>query len=615
MKTLKVVLIALLFIPVAYLNAQDWEVTRTIPPPDQASIMMQDLIVKIGQPDVEAASKLSFPNEQAWIEYIEKKNKAAAAGAKQLAAKLNVTVEESTIAGVTVRYVNPPTINPANKNRLFVHIHGGAYTVNAGYAGVTEAVIIAHYVKIPVISIDYRMPPKHPFPASVDDVLAVYKELIKIHHPNSIAIGGTSAGGGLVMASIHNFKAAGSELPGALFLGTPWTDLNKIGDSYFLNEGIDQILVCYEGILKESADLYAGEHDKKDPLISPIYGDVTGFPPTYLVSGTRDMFLSNTVRAHRKLRTAGVVADLNVYEGMSHGQYLAVFGSPENEQIFSELEEFLDEHLKPNLTPEPGISLGIATVPNLRDLGGYKTNNGATVARGLVYRSNQLANISPEDMEKIAKLGLKNDYDLRTEAERTPLPDELPPGVNNIWLDVLKDASGSAPTNLLALLQNPAEGNKELGDGKIEAVFIASYRDFVSLSSAKTAYHEFFTSLADQNKLPALFHCTTGKDRTGWGAAALLTLLDVPKETVMKDYLRSNDYILPLYKEVIDGYVAGGGEPSIPQAIFGVKAEYLEASFDEMQTKYGSIEHYFSEGLGIDANMQKKLRELYLEKE
>ena len=267
------------------------------------------------------------------------------------------------------------------------------------------------------------------------------------------------------------------------------------------------------------------------------------------------------------------------------------------------------------LLSEPGLSLGIATVPNLRDLGGYKTNNGATVARGLVYRSNQLANISPEDMEKIAKLGLKNDYDLRTEAERTPLPDELPPGVNNIWLDVLKDATGSAPTNLLALLQNPDEGNKELGDGKIEAVFIRSYRDFVSLSSAKTAYHEFFTSLADQNKLPALFHCTTGKDRTGWGAAALLTLLDLPKETVMKDYLRSNDYILPLYKEVIDGYVAGGGEPSIPQAIFGVKEEYLEASFDEMQTKYGTIENYFSEALGIDATMQKKLRDMYLEKE
>ena len=266
----------------------------------------------------------------------------------------------------------------------------------------------------------------------------------------------------------------------------------------------------------------------------------------------------------------------------------------------------------PDSTSEPGLSLDIASVPNLRDLGGYETNDGSTVVKGLVYRSNQLAPISPEDMKKFAELGLKNDYDLRTEAERTPLPDQLPPGVNNVWLDVLKDASGSAPTNLLALLQNPKEGNKALGDGKIEATFVKSYRDFVSLPSAKTAYHELFTSLADQNKLPALFHCTTGKDRTGWAAAALLTLLDVPRETVMKDYLRSNDYILPLYKEVIDGFVAGGGEPSIPQAIFGVKVEYLEASFDEMQTKYGTIENYFSEGLGIEATTQNILRDLYL---
>jgi len=269
----------------------------------------------------------------------------------------------------------------------------------------------------------------------------------------------------------------------------------------------------------------------------------------------------------------------------------------------------------PGSSSEPGLSLDIASVPNLRDLGGYETNDGSTVVKGLVYRSNQLAPISPEDMKKFAELGLKNDYDLRTEAERTPLPDQLPPGVNNVWLNVLKDASGTAPANILALMQNPKEGNKALGDGKIEATFIQSYRDFVSLPSAKNAYHELFTSLANQNKLPALFHCTTGKDRTGWAAAALLTLLDVPKETVMKDYLRSNDYILPLYKKVIDAFVDGGGEPSIPQAIFGVKVEYLEASFDEMQTKYGTIENYFSEGLGIDAATQNALRDLYLVKD
>ena len=264
------------------------------------------------------------------------------------------------------------------------------------------------------------------------------------------------------------------------------------------------------------------------------------------------------------------------------------------------------------VTTDPGLSLGIASVPNLRDLGGYMTRDSAIVVRGLVYRSNQLAPISPNDMEKLGQLGLKNDYDLRTEAERTLLPDQLPPGVDNIWLNVLEDHSGSGPAQLLELLKNPKEANVSLGGGKIEAMFEESYREFVSLPSARTAYRELFISLGEQNKLPALFHCTTGKDRTGWAAAALLTLLDVPKKTVMEDYLRSNEYILPLYQKEIDTFIAEGGELSIINAILGVKAEYLEAAFDEMLTKNGTIENYFSEALGIDFTMQKDLRNLYL---
>jgi len=267
------------------------------------------------------------------------------------------------------------------------------------------------------------------------------------------------------------------------------------------------------------------------------------------------------------------------------------------------------------LRSAPGESLGIASVPNLRDLGGHKTRDGATVTRGLVYRSNQLAPISPGDMKKLAQLGLENDYDLRTEAERTALPDQLPPGVNNVWLNVLADHSESGPAQLLALMQNPKQANVALGGGKVEAMFEESYREFVSLPSAQRAFRELFLKLGDREQLPALFHCTTGKDRTGWAAAALLTLLGVPKETVLEDYLRSNDYILPLYEKEIQAFVAGGGESSIPQAIFGVRTEYLEASFEEMRTRYGTIEQYFSKALGIDATAQRSLRDLYLVRE
>jgi len=261
---------------------------------------------------------------------------------------------------------------------------------------------------------------------------------------------------------------------------------------------------------------------------------------------------------------------------------------------------------------EPGQSLGIVSIPNLRDMGGYKTTNGTTIARGLVYRSNQLYNISANDMLLLANLKLKNDFDLRTVTEREACPDELPKGVNNVWLDVLADDPTSGPANLITLLKDPQQANIELGDGKVEEKFQEAYRQFITLESARIAFRELFISLGDKNQLPALFHCTTGKDRTGWAAAALLTIIGVPKEAVVEDYLRSNDYILPMYETYIQKFVDAGGYPSIPTAIFGVKEEYLNAAFDQMETEYGSMENYFSEGLGISVDQQAVLRNLYI---
>lgn len=265
-----------------------------------------------------------------------------------------------------------------------------------------------------------------------------------------------------------------------------------------------------------------------------------------------------------------------------------------------------------NSEPEPGQSLGIASIPNLRDMGGYETANGATVARGLAYRSNQLNNISESDMLLLADLRLKNAFDLRTAAERNENRDELPVGVNNVWLDVLADVPGSGPANLTALLSDPKKANIELGDGKVEKMFREAYRHSVSLPSAKKAYRKLFLSLGDENRVPALFHCTGGKDRTGWAAAALLTFLGVPMEAVKQDYLYSNDYVLPMYDTFIQQFMKEGGNSSIPLAIFGVKEEYLNAAFDEMHTKYGTIENYFTEGLGITVDQQAALRDLFL---
>ncbi len=261
---------------------------------------------------------------------------------------------------------------------------------------------------------------------------------------------------------------------------------------------------------------------------------------------------------------------------------------------------------------QPGLSLGNESVPNLRELGGYANSDGAKVAGKLVYRSNQLCDITEKDMKHIASLGLKVDFDLRTAEEIALHPDELPSGVKYVGLDVLADAGQSGAANLEKLLSNPIAANAALGDGKAEANFIATYRQFVSLPSAQASYRQLFLALGDREQLPALFHCTTGKDRTGWAAAAFLTLMGVSKEIVMVDYLRSNDYILPKYQGIIDEFVAAGGQARIPPAILGVHAEYLEAAFDEMTTNYHTIEDYFSEALGIDASQQKAMRDLYL---
>ena len=261
----------------------------------------------------------------------------------------------------------------------------------------------------------------------------------------------------------------------------------------------------------------------------------------------------------------------------------------------------------------PGQNLGIASIPNLRDLGGYQTSDGMTVASVLVYRSNQLSGISPGDMEKLAALNLKNAYDLRTQEERDKRPEELPASVNYVVLDILADSPQAGPAQLEKLMADPKVANAELGGGKVEAGFEASYREFISLPSAQREFRNLFLAFGDKEKLPVLFHCTTGKDRTGWAAAAFLTLMGVPKDVVVEDYLRSNDNILPAYQKVIDGFVAAGGDAEIPKAILGVKKEYLDAAFDEMQTKYGSIENYFADGLGINAAQQQALRDLYLQ--
>ena len=160
-----------------------------------------------------------------------------------------------------------------------------------------------------------------------------------------MAIFGTSTGGGMTLAMVLRAIKEGLPLPAAIAPGTPWSDITETGDTYMANEMLDNVLVSYSGWLGDAAKLYANGTDLKDPQLSPIYGDFNGFPPAILTSGTRDLFLSNTVRTHRKLRRAGVEAELQVFEGMSHAQYKFDPFAPETKETFTEIARFFDKHL------------------------------------------------------------------------------------------------------------------------------------------------------------------------------------------------------------------------------------------------------------------------------
>jgi monoterpene epsilon-lactone hydrolase len=224
--------------------------------------------------------------------------------------KLGVKLEQATMGGVNVFVLTPQTIAPENQN----HFHGGAYVLNPGEPGSREGTLMAGFGRAKVISVDYRTSSDAPYPAALDDCVAVYRELLKTVPPQRIAVFGTSTGGALTMALVLRARQEGLPLPAAIAPGSPWSDLTKTGDTFYSHNLVDNFQVSYDGYLKDSAYLYANGRDLKDPMLSPIYGDLNGFPPAILTSGTRDLFLSLTVRTHRPRRrgsrSAGVRGSL-----------------------------------------------------------------------------------------------------------------------------------------------------------------------------------------------------------------------------------------------------------------------------------------------------------------
>ena len=242
---------------------------------------------------------------------------AYTAGARVAWSKLcpNQLVEDK-IAGVPVRIVTPDGMPGANRDKVLLNLHGGGFNSDSG--SYTESIPIASYTKIKVVAALYRLAPESPFPAAVDDSVAVYKELLKTYKPSHIVIYGTSAGAILTAEVAVKLKQLGLPLPAALGIFSGMGDFARAGDSASL-----YALRGFSGHLDPPApgthnSDYAATTDLRDPVLSPIYADLHGLPPTLFVTSGRDMLLSGTVNLHRAYINAGVDARLVVYDALTH---------------------------------------------------------------------------------------------------------------------------------------------------------------------------------------------------------------------------------------------------------------------------------------------------------
>jgi acetyl esterase/lipase len=223
-------------------------------------------------------------------------------------------------------------------------LHGGGFDSDSG--SYTETIPIAYYTQIPVVAALYRLAPEHPFPAAVDDAVAVYRELLKTHKPEQIAIYGTSAGAILTGEVAVKLKQLGVPEPAALGIFSGFADFARPGDSIFLYSlrGLSGYLPT-PGVDKREHLSYVGSTDLKNPVLSPIYADLSNLPPTLFVTSGRDLLLSGTTNLHRAFLRAGDDARLIVFDGLSHAFWYDP-ELPESIEANQAMAKFLAGHLK-----------------------------------------------------------------------------------------------------------------------------------------------------------------------------------------------------------------------------------------------------------------------------
>jgi len=309
-------------------------ITRVVPMPDTISPEAQQWLASLTH---------STPGPESLAERRKRTDEWRKFDSAEARKYYPANVEETTMAGVRTDIITPVTMPEANRNRVLINLHGGGFNSDSG--SLIEGIPIANLAKTKVVSVYYRLAPENPFPAAVDDVVAVYKELLKTYKPQSIGIFGTSAGAILTAEVTARLKQLGLPLPAAIGIFSGLADFSRAGDSWqlFTLNGFPGEIEPMDPNHAHD-DQYVGKTDRKDPVLSPLFADLHGMPPSLLITSTRDLLLSSTTIFHRALLHAGNDAQLVVFEALPHAFWYH-FQLPETKEALELMAKFFDEKL------------------------------------------------------------------------------------------------------------------------------------------------------------------------------------------------------------------------------------------------------------------------------
>jgi acetyl esterase/lipase len=256
---------------------------------------------------------------------------------------LNIAVRETQLGGVHVIESTPPRYR--NDHTILLHVHGGGFVLGSAKSSLGQDALMTLATGKRIVSIDYTVAPRGNWRIVTDQVVAVYKAVLaQGYTAQSIGMFGDSAGGNIVPASVFKLRDQGLPMPGALVLLSPCVDLNLNGDTETTLRDADPALDF--ALNKAFLAAYAAPEDMTNPYASPIYGDFKkGYPPVLIQAGTKELVLSDAVRLYQALKTAGGIAELDVYEGMPHVFQAYMTGTPEQRAAYAEAKRWWTSHL------------------------------------------------------------------------------------------------------------------------------------------------------------------------------------------------------------------------------------------------------------------------------